>query len=418
MVSIFLLQSYLLTCSAIGLNNLNNWCVSSQKHVILGIGAKRHKYWDKLGQMKKHLTDNFVASTLKTLNDKPKTIMKKFLLPFVAIAVASGLASAQTFNANDWGKDAQTFNNNQAFCYGDDGKSLTVELKTAEKNGLRRAEIANTVPVTLGGEKTVVVFKVTYENARFIDFDKNMIYVRRQMRNTSNAASDVNAIAPYFITNQNSNAGRIAVNNKPGDTEAYYWRYLPSLSNENITPTIAPDWTTEFEIPSSFANNKKFTFNNADAWGFSYLGIRLNHSADFAGNADKEENKCGDLGDDTKATFNYIGIVSLSDLGYESSDAFNADGSGKQGSKVKAYIESILNGTTTGIESICKNENLTISVTGSAIIAPDASKIEVYSLTGSKVIESFDGSAEVSSGLYIVKVYGDNGTAVRKIEIR
>lgn len=339
--------------------------------------------------------------------------MKRALLPAMAVLLSSGFFSinAQSFDASEWGKNQQTFNSSKTFTVGADGKSLTIAFGEGEANGLRRAEIANLVPLTIGGENTLVLFKVTYDNATFINFDKNMIYVRRQMRSASDAVSDDNMITPYFITNQNSNAGRYAANNQAADTEAYYWRYLPSLANENVSPTVAPDWSEEFELPSSFANNKAFKYNDQDAWGFSYLGIRLNHSAD---NADAAQ---GVLGNDATATFNYIGVTSISKLGYDSAEDFMAATSAAIGKKVKAYIESELEDTTTGIESIASDNGVRIHTSGRMISADGVSRIDVYNMAGMKVADAADCVC-VAPGLYIVKAYGETQAVVRKIAVR
>ena len=95
----------------------------------------------------------------------------------------------------------------------------------------------------------------------------NKIYAetRRQMRDDSATASEETAVAPYFITSQNANAGRYASGNDA--TEAYYWRYMPGLANENVKPTVAPDWSVPFEVPASFANNSMFEFDGQEVYG-------------------------------------------------------------------------------------------------------------------------------------------------------
>lgn len=337
--------------------------------------------------------------------------MKTTLLASALILAGASAVSAQDFNASDWAKNQQAFNSTKTFTYGEDGKSLTVGFGEGESKGLRRAEIANKTPLTLGGANTVVVFKLTYENATFINFDKNMIYVRRQMRTTSEAATEETAVAPYFITNQNSNAGRYAANNKPEDTEAYYWRYLPGLNNENVTPTVAPDWSKEFAVPASFANNAKYTFDGVDTWGFSYLGIRLNHSAD------NEEGNPGVLGNDATATFNYIAVVSPEALGFESADEMNAAQSAAVGKKVQAYIENAIKGNSSAVGVL--SANAPVIMAGAGIVkAAGASALEVYTLSGVKAAKGAEEVA-VAPGLYLVKAVGPaNETAYAKVVVK
>ena len=188
-------------------------------------------------------------------------------------------------------------------------------------------------------------------------------------------------------------------------------RILTIAMKHPLSPTATPDWSEEFELPSSFANNKSFKYNDQDAWGFSYLGIRLNHSADNAGAAQ------GVLGNDATATFNYIGVTSISKLGYDSAGEFRAATSAAIGKKVKAYIESELEDTTTGIESIVSDNGVRIHTSGRMIFADGVSRIEVYNMAGMKVADAAD-CVRVAPGLYIVKAYGETQTVVRKVAIR
>ncbi|WP_304488216.1 T9SS type A sorting domain-containing protein [Duncaniella muris] len=181
-----------------------------------------------------------------------------------------------------------------------------------------------------------------------------------------------------------------------------------------LSPTATPDWSEEFELPSSFANNKSFKYDDQDAWGFSYLGIRLNHSADNAGAAQ------GVLGNDATATFNYIGVTSISKHGYDSAGEFTAATSAAIaaiGKKVKAYIESELEDTTTGIESIVSDNGVRIHTSGRMISVDGVSRIEVYNMAGMKVADAAD-CVRVAPGLYIVKAYGETQTVVRKVAVR
>lgn len=336
--------------------------------------------------------------------------MKKVYAALFA-ATLGFAANAQSFNAAEWGKDGQTFNGNQEFEYSEVDNTLTVNFTAAENNGLRRAEIANTVPVTLGGENTIVVFKVTYSNAAFMNFDKNMIYVRRQMRNTLATDETTEYLAPYFITNQNSNAGRIAANNKPEDTEAYYWRYLPGLSNEAANTKSAPDWATPFEVPSSFSNSKKFTFNDQDTWGYSYLGIRLNHSADAA----DAETAPGKLDDNASATFNYIGITSLAKLGCATAEEFTALSSANQGKKVKTYIDALI----AGVEGVSANDAdaaAAITVNGNTVTAQGAA-LEAYNIAGQKIAAAAE-EVTLPAGIYVVKATIAGNTTVAKVIVK
>ncbi len=338
--------------------------------------------------------------------------MMKILLStaFVSLCMACiSDVAAQSFDASKWGKNQQSFNSTKNFTYGADSKSLTVELGARDANGLLRAEIANLAPVTLGGENTVVIFKVTYKNSTFINFDKNMIYVRRQMRDDSATTSEETAVAPYFITSQNANAGRYASGNDA--TEAYYWRYMPGLANENVKPTVAPDWSVPFEVPSSFANNRMFEFDGQEVYGYSYLGIRVVHSADNADSAP------GVLGDDAEVTFDYIGVTSPVGLGYASADEFTSASNVTAGKSVRDYIEKILHPVSTGIESVGDDCRIGVSVDGSTVWASGATRMEIYDMTGVRVAAS-SGRVDLSPGLYIVTAYDGGSAITKKISIR
>lgn len=359
--------------------------------------------------------------------------MKKFIT-FAFASVLSVAAFAQVdeyeddgyfWNAKDWAKDNQSFNPGQTFEYSESDNTLSVTFKTAEDNGLRRAEIAYRRPVTLGGPstsaKTIVVFKLKFENANFSNFDKNMIYVRRQLRNTEKEIDTTEYLDPYFITNQSQNAGRAPyygyynesgkVETRQDDIRGYYWRYLPSLGFETVSHQSNPDWSKPFVVPSSLNNNVKFTFNDQDTWGYSYVGIRLNHSTD------NEDGVPGKLGDNAKATFCYINILSLDDLGMSAAE-FTSKSSADMGKIIQKFIdETALN--VAGVEdvAVAGADELEIVTSGSTVSATGATLIEAYTMAGVKVAQATD-TVELPAGLYVIRATNGAATSTAKVSVK
>lgn len=330
--------------------------------------------------------------------------MKKILLAAVMLTAGISAMNAQTqeFNPNAWGANQQSFNSSQTI----DG--MTVTLEGVENNNLRRVEFANKTPLTLGGENVVVVFKVTYKGATFADFSNgNQVQVRRQLRNravdTELTVDDV--YDPYFMTQNGKAPGRAKANDKLADAEntsGYYWRVLSGLPNETSgTNTLAaPDWSKEFNLPSSFSKNKEFKIGDNSYWGYSYLAIRMATQAEFT--------------EAPQLTFDYIGVTSPAALANEGED-FMSLSNVAQGNRVKLYVDKMLS-TPTGVESV-EGDAINIYTEGNTIVAAGAEAIEVYNLSGVKVAAAAD-QAVVAPGLYIVKADAANGSVVRKVVVK
>lgn len=335
--------------------------------------------------------------------------MKKTLL--IAAAATTALAlNAQSFNATQWGRNgAEGFNANQEFSTSTEDNTVTATFKTQENSKIYRVGVSNLVPITLGGNYTLVVMKVTYGGgATFQNFSGNTVQVRRQMRKVS-SASDLtadNCVSPYFITADNKALGRYALDNVATATVAYYWRYLPELGYNNVTPAINPNWENEFVLPYNSNNNKGFTFDDNTVYGYSYLGIRVINN----NNVEKDN---GSIPANSTVTFNYIEVVSPEKLGYTATTM--PTNNVTFGKAVQKYIEAAL--VSTGIESVGADNELAVSVNGNCVTVAGATAVEAYNLAGVKVAQGLD-EVTVPAGIYVVRATSANGTTVAKVSVK
>lgn len=329
--------------------------------------------------------------------------MKKTLLIAAAATTAVAL-NAQSFNATQWGNNkSTTINNDNTFSYDNENNTFTVQYG----EGVTRSSVSNLTTITLGGDYTVFVAKVVYgDGCNFSNINKvSPFIVRRQLRNVQTAPTTMTeseAFAPYFITNSSQNIGRYGKDNNQTATEVYYWRYMPSLAIKDTDKVGVVDWSKEFALPASFANNKKLSLNGEDAWGYSYLDLRLQTDTDNAPSTAPS------------VTFHWIEIISPEKLGYTSENISTAN-SGSVGSAVQKYIEAAL--VSTGIENVGADNELAVSVNGNCVTVAGATAVEAYNLAGVKVAQGTD-EVTVPAGIYVVRATSATGTTVAKVSVK